>query len=252
MFRAGAEKRGKSLPAMKRRFDLVLASASPRRRELLQRLGLALRLAPVDLDETPHAGERPGDCVRRLAAAKCDAAVAALAGTAEQPIDHDDDDHDDDHELITVLGADTLVSLDNQIFGKPVDATEARAMLARLAGRRHEVTTAYRIWRGPAAAAANAAPSGARVIDRAVTTLVSLRLLQPAEIEAYAACGEWQGKAGGYALQGIAGAFINELRGSHTNVIGLPLAEVLADLIAAGALAGYPAPAFGAAPGGAP
>ena len=240
---------------MKRRFDLVLASASPRRRELLERLGLALRVAPVDLDETPLAGERPGDCVRRLAAAKCDAAVAAIAGGPRESGSDPGDAHAeaDADGSITVLGADTLVSLDQQIFGKPGDAAEARAMLARLAGRRHEVTTAYRIWRGTLAAPADTASSGARLVDRAVTTLVSFRLLQPAEIDAYAACGEWQGKAGGYALQGIAGAFTSELRGSHTNVIGLPLAEVLADLLAVGALAGYPAPAFGAAPaGGAP
>ena len=230
---------------MKRPFDLVLASASPRRRQLLERLGLVLRLAPVDLDETPRAGELPGDCVRRLAAAKCDAAVAALARAQENRIDHADADADADADgLITVLAADTMVSLDNQIFGKPSDAAEARTMLARLAGRRHEVTTAYRIWRGPLPTAA----AEGRVIDRAVTTLVSFRLLQPAEIDAYAACGEWRGKAGGYALQGIAGAFTSELRGSHTNVIGLPLAEVLADLIAAGALADYPAPGFGSAP----
>jgi len=228
---------------MKPPFDLVLASASPRRRELLERLGLVLRVAPLDLDETPLPGERPGDCVRRLAAAKCDAAVAALADAGAAAAGED---------TITVLGADTLVSLDNQIFGKPADAAEARAMLARLAGRRHEVTTAYRIWRGPISAAGASPAPEARVIDRAVVTLVSFRLLQPAEIDAYAACGEWQGKAGGYALQGIAGAFTSELRGSHTNVIGLPLAEVLADLIAAGALASYPAPAFGSTPGAAP
>ena len=217
---------------MKPPFDLVLASASPRRRELLERLGLVLRVAPVDLDETPGPGERPGDCVRRLAAAKCDAAVALIAGGAT-PIDHGDAGANADG-MITVLAADTLVSLDNQIFGKPADAAEARAMLSRLAGRRHEVTTAYRIRRE------------AQVIDRAVTTLVSFRLLQPAEIDAYAACGEWQGKAGGYALQGIAGAFTSELRGSHTNVIGLPLAELLADLQALEALPRYPAPGFGA------
>src|SRR3954471_20703320 len=113
---------------MKAPFDLVLASASPRRRELLERLGLVLLVAPVDLDETPRPGERPGDCVRRLAAAKCDAAVATLGGAGTGA-----------GETTTVLGADTMVSLDNQMFGKPADAAEARAMLSRLAGRRHEV-----------------------------------------------------------------------------------------------------------------
>src|SRR5581483_9052202 len=152
--------------------DLVLASASPRRRELLQRVGLVLRIAPVDLDETPQPGEKADAYVRRVAAAKCDAAVAALAAAAEP---------------VAVLGADTIVNVDGEILGKPRDAGDARAMLQRLAGRRHEVTTAYRIWRGGAAAA-----HAPQVIDRAVTTLVSFRLLRPAEVEAYVASGEWQ------------------------------------------------------------
>jgi len=246
---------------MKEGFDLVLASASPRRRELLERLGLRLRVAPVDLDETPLAGERPGDCVRRLAAAKCDAAVATLTSLLT-PCDADARADADEPRprttaattpaLVTVLAADTMVSLDGAIFGKPTDAADARAMLARLAGRRHEVTTAYRIWRGPVVPglrpAGGAGAPAVQVVDRAVTTLVSLRLLQPAEIDAYAANGEWQGKAGGYALQGIAGAFITELRGSHTGVIGLPVAEVLADLAAVDALRDYPRAAFGATP----
>ena len=106
-------------------------------------------------------------------------------------------------------------------------------MLRRLSGRRHEVITAYHILhRGTALA-------------RAVTTVVTFRLLSPAEIEAYVASGEWRGKAGGYAVQGIAALFATELRGSLTNVIGLPLAEVVADLRAAGALPGYPPAAFG-------
>jgi septum formation protein len=224
---------------MARSFDLVLASASPRRRELLERLGLRLELAPVDLDESPRPGEKAPEYVRRLAAEKCDAAVAARPANP-QPV--------------AVLAADTIVNLDGDILGKPRDAGEARTMLERLAGRRHEVTTAYRIWRGPIGAGPRLAgmgaagtPSAARVIDRAVSTVVSFRLLRPAEIEAYVTCGEWQGKAGGYAVQGIAAAFANELRGSHTNVIGLPLAEVIGDLIAVGALADYPRAAFGAA-----
>jgi septum formation protein len=113
-----------------------------------------------------------------------------------------------------------------------VDAAEAHAMLTRLAGRRHEVTTAYRIH------------LAGRQIDRAVTTAVAIRLLQPREIEAYVACGEWRGKAGGYAVQGVAAAFVTELRGSLTNVVGLPLAEVLADLRAIGGLGADPPLAF--------
>jgi septum formation protein len=237
MFRARRKKRGKNPERMSHphepaalsdpSFDLILASASPRRRELLERLGLRLKVAPVDLDETPLAGEKAADCVRRLAAAKCDAAVAALPASSQTQ---------------TVLGADTIVILDGEILGKPRDVTDARATLGRLAGRRHDVTTAYRIWHG------RLGPGGAaRVIDRAVTTQVSFRLIQAAELDAYAESGEWQGKAGGYAVQGIAAVFTTELRGSHTNVIGLPLAEVVADLRAAGGLAGFPPAAFGIA-----
>jgi septum formation protein len=196
--------------------DLVLASASPRRRELLERLGLALVVAAVDIDETPRPGERPADYVRRVAGAKCDAAVAARAG-----------------EPLAVLAADTTVIAAGEILGKPADADDARRMLGRLAGRRHEVATAYRI------------RFGERAAERTVTTAVSFRSLGPSEVDAYVASGEWRGKAGGYAVQGIAAAFVTELRGSHTNVIGLPVAEVLADLLALAALPGYPPPAFG-------
>jgi septum formation protein len=200
--------------------DLVLASASPRRRELLARMGLKLAVAPADVDETPVNGERPTDYARRVAAAKCDAAFAAAA---PGPVP------------VAVLGADTTVAVSGQILGKPTDREDARRMLTLLAGRRHEVITAYRIRLGDL------------VVERAVTTTVSFRALQPSEIEAYLDSREWEGKAGGYAVQGIAGAFATELRGSHTNVIGLPLAEVLADLLAMGALPGYPPHAFGGA-----
>lgn len=196
--------------------DLVLASASPRRRELLERVGLRLRVLPTELDESVRAGEAPADYVRRVAAEKAAAAVQALAGEAELLA------------ATPVLAADTTVIVDRRALGKPADEAEARAMLTTLAGRRHEVTTAYRI------------VLGKREADRAVTTTVAFRLLDPREVDAYVAGGEWRGKAGGYAVQGVAAAFVTELRGSPTNVIGLPLAEVLADLRALGALGGYP------------
>jgi septum formation protein len=200
--------------------DLVLASASPRRRDLLESVGLVLTIRPAEIDESPLPGERPGDYVRRIARGKCDKVADALLAEAGDPL--------------PVLGADTTVILDDEILGKPADGHEARAMLARLAGRRHEVTTACRI------------RYGARAVERAVTTQVSMRSLRPAELDAYVASQEWRGKAGGYALQGIAGAFVTELRGSHTNVIGLPLAEVLADLLALEVLPRYPRQGFGA------
>ena len=205
--------------------DLVLASASPRRRELLERLGLVLLVIPADVDEAPQTGELPGAYVRRISIAKCDKVSAALAPD------------DADGPKLAVLGADTTVVLDATILGKPSDEQEARAMLVRLAGRRHEVITGTSI------------RFGGRRIERAVTTLVALRALQSAELDAYVASGEWRGKAGGYAVQGIAAAFVTDLRGSVTNVIGLPLAEVLADLLALGALPRYPPAAFGVSAG---
>jgi septum formation protein len=201
--------------------DLVLASASPRRRELLERLGLVLEVIPADVDETAQAGELAIDYVRRIAVAKCDRVFEGM-----------EPDNDDDSKL-AVLGADTTVVVDETILGKPADADDARAMLARLAGRRHEVITGTSI------------RFGARRIERAVTTLVAVRALQPAELDAYVASGEWRGKAGGYAVQGIAAAFVTDLRGSVTNVIGLPVAEVIADLLALGALPRYPPAGFG-------
>ena len=215
------------------RADLVLASASPRRRELLGQLGLALEVTPANVDETPHPGERPADYVRRVAAAKCDAVAAAraaapaLADVSTLPA----------LPTLPILAADTIVIVDDQIFGQPTDEADARRMLTALAGRRHDVTTAFRI------------SFGGRTLDRAVTTTVSFRSLRPAELDAYIASGEWQGKAGGYAVQGRAAVFVTELRGSHTNVIGLPLAEVLADLQALNALPRYPPAAFGARTG---
>src|SRR5215831_7464692 len=139
--------------------DLILASASPRRRELLERLGLVLEVAPAAVDETPQPDEKPLAYARRVAAAKCDA-VADGAG-AERSL------------AVAVLAADTTVVIEEAILGKPADDAEARAMLLRLAGRRHEVITAYTV------------RFGGRRLERAVTTLVAMRALQPAEVDAY-------------------------------------------------------------------
>ncbi|HEY2731261.1 MAG TPA: Maf family protein, partial [Polyangia bacterium] len=181
--------------------DLVLASASPRRRELLERVGLSLVVAAADVDETPLPGERPTDYVRRVAGAKCDA-VAATHAAAAPPL--------------AVLAADTTVVVAGEILGKPADADDARRMLGRLAGRRHEVATGYRI------------RFADKMVERTVTTLVVLRALAPAELEAYVASDEWRGKAGGYAVQGIAGSFVVKMVGSYTNIVGLPLYESIA------------------------
>jgi septum formation protein len=203
--------------------DLVLASASPRRAELLARVGLRCELCPADIDEAPLPDEKAADYVRRMAAEKTTAALAllppALAG-------------------LPLLAADTIVVIDRRILGKPSGPEEAAEMLQRLAGRRHEVTTAYRIVRGET------------VIERSISTSVSIRLIAPDELAAYIASGEWQGKAGAYAIQGIAALFATDVRGSITNVVGLPLAEVVADLRAAGALPGWPPAGFAAAGAG--
>jgi septum formation protein len=179
---------------------LVLASASPRRLELLTRVGLEIEVCPTAIDETPQMAERPSACALRLASEK---AAAAAARTPDR----------------WVLAADTVVEVDGVMLGKPLDAVEAAAMLAQLAGRSHRVVTGYAI-RGPDGAST----------ARAVTSEVEFRELGADEIDGYLASGEWRGKAGGYAAQGIAAAFVVAVRGSFTNVVGLPLAEVLMDL----------------------
>lgn len=204
---------------MSRTPDLILASASPRRRDLLESLGLALTIVPVDIDEAARTNEPVRDYAARVAGEKCDAAVARL-GTPN----------------LAVLAADTIVSLNKEILGKPADEKHAEAMLQLLAGHRHEVLTAYRIRLGD------------RQVERLVTTFVTFRSLDVREVAAYLASREWQGKAGAYAIQGIAGSFVTEMRGSFSNVVGLPLAEVIADLRALEALPDYPPPAFGVAP----
>jgi septum formation protein len=175
---------------------LVLASASPRRAELLARLGLAPEVRPSHVDETVLPGEVPADTVVRLARAK---AVAGRSGDDE-----------------VVLAADTEVVLDGRVLGKPADRAEAAAMLRALAGRSHEVTTGLAVARGVQVE-----------VDR-VTTTVAFRPLTDAEIAWYLATGEPAGKAGGYALQGAGAALVARIDGSDTNVIGLPLAETVA------------------------
>jgi septum formation protein len=192
---------------------LVLASASPRRRELLGRAGLDPEVIPADVDETQRPGEEPLAYVRRLAAEKARTVAARLADPDSRPI----------------LAADTIVHLDDgrspSVLGKPDHADEARAMLTRLQSRRHRVVTAYQIvYRG-------------QERGRAVETWVTFRPLKPVEIEGYVGSEEWRGKAGGYAIQGLAGAFVRAVDGSYTNVVGLPLCEVIEDLEALGALA---------------
>lgn len=180
---------------------LVLASGSPRRHELLARLGVEFEVRPTDTDEQPLPGEAPDALARRLALAK--ARAAARPGAV-------------------ALGADTDVALDGEIFGKPRDEAEARQMLRRLAGRTHQV------WSG--VALVEVGPDGLprREAVEVVRSDVRFRDLTDGEIAAYAATGEPLDRAGAYAIQGGAAPFVAELAGDLSNVVGLPLAATRA------------------------
>lgn len=190
----------------------MLASGSPRRRELLARLGLAPEVRPADVDETPIEGETPEELVLRLARAK--AAAVATSTTSERPGASSLDE--------AVLAADTVVTLDDRVLGKPRDRADAEAMIRDLSGRTHLVVTGVAIVRG------------AQQVADIVTTAVTFRRLTDAEIAWYLDTGESADKAGAYALQGAAAALVERIDGSDTNVIGLPLAETVALLRRAG------------------
>lgn len=174
---------------------LVLASASPRRIELLAQIGITPDLVdPADIDETPLAGELPSRLAQRLSTSK--AAVVAQR-----------------HPDSVVLAADTVVAVGRRLLEKPADEAEARRFLALLSGRNHRVFTGV------------AVVSAGRTSSRVVDTRVSFKVLSDAEINSYVESGEWRGKAGGYGIQGLAGAFISRIVGSHPAVMGLPLFE---------------------------
>lgn len=180
---------------------IVLASASPRRAELLASAGIRFVAVPSSVVEERLAGEPPEVFVRRLAAAKArDVAAGRTNGF--------------------VLAADTDVVLEGDVLGKPRDAADARAMLARLSGRVHDVVTGFEVYDVPAR----------RADGGVVRTRVEFAPLSREEIDAYAATGEPLGKAGGYAIQGGAAGMIRRIEGSYTNVVGLPLREVLETL----------------------
>ncbi len=183
---------------------LVLASASPRRLALLDQAGIkADSLLPTDIDETPRKNERPRDLARRLAHEK---AEAALVVTRNQP----------DLTGAYIIAADTVVALGRRVLPKPEIVDEAAECLRLLSGRAHRVYTAVTL----------VTPKGA-FRERLVETRIRFKRLSSQDIETYLASGEWRGKAGGYAAQGIAGSFIVKLVGSHSAVVGLPLYETL-------------------------
>ena len=186
---------------------LILGSASPRRLELLAQLGITPdAVMPPDIDESPHKAELPRPYCARIARQK---AAAIQSGPDD-----------------IILCADTTVALGRRIMGKPADASEAAAFLHLLSGRRHRVITAVAVKRGD------------RIWQTDVMTAVMFKRLSNPEVNAYLATGDWQGKAGAYAIQGPAAAFIPWINGSFTGVVGLPLAQTAGLLTAAGFVIG--------------
>ncbi|WP_262693114.1 Maf family protein [Kordiimonas aquimaris] len=176
---------------------LVLASASPRRRDLLAQIGVKPAIiAPADIDETPHKDELPKHYGERMAREK----ALAVAPT---------------HQGSIILAADTVVACGRRILPKAEDASTARQCLAMLSGRRHRVISGISLIK----------PDGKQLV-KSVTTTVGFKRLSDADIEAYIVSGEWNGKAGGYAIQGLAVLYVRFLSGSYSNVVGLPLFEI--------------------------
>jgi septum formation protein len=186
---------------------LVLASASPRRQELLEMLGIDLIIEPSGIDESYRPGESPRDHALRLSLEKARDVAEKYPG-------------------LWVLGADTIVVVDSEVLGKPEGREDARQMLLKLSGREHLVITAF---------ALVLRQTGVEY-SRAVESRVTFNALTEDELRWYLETGEPYDKAGAYAVQGKAAAFIKELRGSHTNVIGLPLSEVVEALRKTGAM----------------
>ena len=174
---------------------VVLASRSPRRIELISQLGVIAEVVPADIDETPLLGEEPVEYVKRLASSKARAVQERLSTD------------------VFVLGADTTVDLDGVILGQPVDETEARRMLKALSARTHRVHTGVAVI-GPE-----------RFESIVVTSMVTFEPVTDAILDWYIGTGEWQGKAGSYAIQGLGGTLVASTRGSMSNIIGLPLRE---------------------------
>lgn len=197
---------------MTARHTLILASASPRRLMLLGQIGVEPdRLLPTEIDETPRRGEVPRNLAIRLARAKLAAAKAVLGRDEAAP------------EPPYILAADTVVAVGRRILPQAASLDEVESCLELLSGRGHRVYTGVVLL----------TPHG-RQRQRVVETRVRFKRLSAEEREAYVASGEWRGKAGGYGIQGLAAAFVQQLVGSHSNVVGLPLAETYALLAGEG------------------
>lgn len=190
---------------------LILASASPRRLQLLQQVNVEPdHLIPADIDETPHRKELPKDLARRLAKTKADV-------SARQAI------RDGRREGAYILAADTVVARGRLILPKTETIDQASDSIRQLSGRGHRVFTAVCL-----------ITPGGKVVHKLVETRVRMKRISTLESESYLSSGEWRGKAGGYAIQGLAGAFIVKLVGSYSSVVGLPLYETVAMLVGEG------------------
>lgn len=175
--------------------QVVLASQSPRREALLKQLGIEPLIVPANIDETPHKGETAVVYVERLAREKVAAVVQRQHGAS------------------VVIGADTTIEIDNQILGQPRDRNDAHDMLRRLSARTHRVHTGVAVWRHD------------ELVSRVVTTLVTFVPVTDEVLRWYLDTEEWQGKAGAYAIQGHGATLVETIRGSYSNVVGLPLRE---------------------------
>jgi septum formation protein len=188
--------------------EVILASRSPRRQMIFRALGLRFAAVPSGVDEAPWAGEAPEAFVRCLAAAKARAVVEQFRLRAAPP---------------WVVGADTVVVAAGRVFGQPVDREDGRRMMRALGGRAHQVLTAVSIWNGEI-----------EVSGFCESTVVRFREIAAPELERYLEQGDWQGKAGAYAIQGAAGAFVAAVEGDAWNVVGFPVRSFLDRARAAG------------------
>ena len=195
--------------------SLVLASGSPRRRDILEQLGVKFRVEVSGIDESMLAGEKPAEHVQRLAREKGLEVRDRLQGAADRPC---------------VLSADTIVLLDDVVYGKPKDDDDAQRMLRKLSGRMHHVLTGL--------ALCDAAGSFSDVSLH--TTEVNFRALDEATVRGYVASGEARDKAGAYAIQGLGTGLVRAISGSYTNVVGMPAVETLELLQRAGVLTSWP------------
>ncbi|MCK9463572.1 MAG: Maf family protein [Proteobacteria bacterium] len=198
------------------RIDIVLASASARRRRMFEEMGIPFEVVPADIDEAMAAGEAPGAYALRAAREKAGAVAETLARKGRTP---------------WIVGADTIVVLGRDVLTKPADRAEAEAMLGRLSGREHTVITGWAVGR-----------RGGPWISRTAETQVLFHPLSKEQVRGYAATGEGMDKAGAYAIQGIGAFLVARIDGDYFNVVGLPISLVARALIEVGAMPGFLAP----------